>query len=103
MCDARHAKRLAVLLTRLGAQPIRSIPSACHGWTETVAAYRFLDNPHVGFEEILSGHKQATLERIHAQEVALLGKRLISDAIDGGDRGQSGADAPRSAVSTSAA
>ena len=72
MCDARHAKRLAVLLTRLGAQPIRSIPSACHGWTETVAAYRFLDNPHVGFEEILSGHKQATLERIHAQEVALL-------------------------------
>jgi hypothetical protein len=72
MCDARHAKRLAVLLTRLGAQPVSSIPSACHGWTETVAAYRFLDHPHVGFAEILSGHKQATLERIHAQEVAWL-------------------------------
>jgi hypothetical protein len=72
MRDARHAKRLAALLTRLGEQPVSSIPSACHGWTETVAAYRFLDNPHVGFEEILSGHKQATLERIHAQAVALL-------------------------------
>lgn len=70
--DARHAKRLAALLTRLGEQPVSSIPSACRGWAETVAAYRFLDNPHVGFEEILSGHKQATLERIRAQEVALL-------------------------------
>jgi hypothetical protein len=72
MHDARHAKRLAALLSRLGEQPVSSIPSACHGWAETVAAYRFLDNPHVGFEEILSGHKQATLERIHAQEMALL-------------------------------
>jgi hypothetical protein len=37
-----------------------------------VAAYRFLENPNVGFEEILSGHQQATLERIRAQAVALL-------------------------------
>jgi hypothetical protein len=70
--DSRHAKRLATLLTRLGEQPVSSIPSACRGWAETVAAYRFLENPSVGFEEILSGHKQATLERIRAQEVALL-------------------------------
>lgn len=72
MHDARHAKRLATLLARLGEQPVSSIPRACRGWTETVAAYRFLDNPNVGFEEILSGHQQATLERIRAQEVALL-------------------------------
>jgi hypothetical protein len=72
MDDARHAKRLAALLTRLGEQPVRSIPSACHGWTETVAAYRFWDNPRVGVDEILSGHRQATLERLRAQAVALL-------------------------------
>jgi hypothetical protein len=72
MHDARHTKRLATLLARLGEQPVSSIPSACQGWTETMAAYRFLDNPYVGFEEILSGHRQATLERIRAQEVALL-------------------------------
>jgi hypothetical protein len=72
MHDARHAKRLAALLTRLGEQPVSSIPRACQGWAETVAAYRFLDNPSVGFAEILSGHKEATLERIQAQEVALL-------------------------------
>ena len=72
MYDARHAKRLAMLLTQLSEQPVSSIPRACRGWAETVAAYRFLDNPHVGFEEILSGHRQATLERLRAQEVALL-------------------------------
>jgi Transposase DNA-binding len=72
MDDARHAKRLAALLTRLGEQPVSSIPSACRGWTETVAAYRFLDNPRVGVDEILSGHRQATVERLRLQEVGLL-------------------------------
>ena len=38
MHDARHAKRLATLLARLGEKPVSSIPSACRGWTETVAA-----------------------------------------------------------------
>jgi hypothetical protein len=72
MHDARQAKRLATLLTQLSEQPGSSIPRACQGWAETVAAYRFFDNPSVGCETILSGHKQATLERIRGQEVALL-------------------------------
>lgn len=72
MRDVRHAKRLATLLTQLSEQPVSSIPQACHGWAETVAAYRFLENPRVGFAEILSGHKAATVERVRAQEVALL-------------------------------
>jgi hypothetical protein len=72
MHDTRHGKRLATLLSELSERPASSIPSACHGWAETVAAYRFLDNPHVGCEEILSGPKQATLARIRTQEVALL-------------------------------
>jgi hypothetical protein len=70
--DARHAKRLAQLLARLSEKPVPSIPSACHGWAETIAAYRFLDNPAIGEQEILSGHQHATLERIRAQEVVLL-------------------------------
>ena len=72
MHDARHAQRLATLLTRLGERPVSSIPSACQGWAETVAAYRFLENPSVGFAEILSGHKHATVERVRTQAVALL-------------------------------
>jgi hypothetical protein len=37
-----------------------------------VAAYRFLNNPDIGVQEILSGHTHATLERIRTQEVVLL-------------------------------
>jgi Transposase DNA-binding len=64
--DARHAKRLAQLLARLSEKPVHSIPRARHGWAETVAAYRFLDNPAIGEQELLSGHKRATLERMRA-------------------------------------
>ena len=72
MRDARHTKRLAQLLRRLSEGVERSIPQACHGWGETVATYRFLDNPQVGLTEILSGHRAATEDRIRAQPVVLL-------------------------------
>jgi hypothetical protein len=72
MHDTRHTKRLGRLLDRLSARPVNSIPTACHGWAETVAAYRFLDNPGIGVQEILSGHTHATLKRIRAQAVVLL-------------------------------
>jgi hypothetical protein len=72
MHDARHMKRLARLSGRLSERPVSSIPTACHGWAETVAAYRFLNNPDIGVQEILSGHTRATLERIRTQEVVLL-------------------------------
>ena len=48
------------------------IPTACHGWAETVAASRFLNNPDIGVQEMLSGHTHATLERIRTQEVVWL-------------------------------
>jgi Transposase DNA-binding/Transposase Tn5 dimerisation domain len=72
MHDARHTKRLAQLLGRLSERPVGSIPTACHGWAETVAAYRFLNNPDIGVQEIVSGQRYATLERIRTQEVVLL-------------------------------
>jgi hypothetical protein len=43
--DARHAKRLAHLFGRRSEKLVPRIPSACHGWAETVAAYRCLDHP----------------------------------------------------------
>jgi Transposase DNA-binding len=69
--DARHAKRQVQLLTRLSEKPVHSIPRACHGWAETVAAYRFLDHPAVDEQEMLSGQTHATLERIRAQAVVV--------------------------------
>ena len=47
------------------------MPTACHGWAATVVTYRFLNTPDSGVEEMLSGHTQATLERIRPQEVVL--------------------------------
>jgi hypothetical protein len=74
MHEVRHTKRLARLLGRLSARPVGSIPPACHGWAETVAAYRVLHNPALGVQEMLSGHSHATLERIRTPEVVLLGQ-----------------------------
>ena len=70
--DVRHTKRLARLLGRLSEQSVGSIPMACHGWAETMAASRFLHHPDIGVQEILSGHTHATRQRIRAQEVVLL-------------------------------
>ena len=78
MHDARHTKRLARLLGRLSERPVGSIPTACHGWAETMAAYRFLNNPDIGVQEMLSGHTHATLERNRTQAVVLLGQDTTS-------------------------
>jgi Transposase DNA-binding len=65
--EVRHTKRLARLLARLRERPVGSMPPACHGWAETVAASRFLPNPDLGVQEIFSGHPYATRERIRSQ------------------------------------
>lgn len=70
--DARLRTRAALLLERLGAQPSRSIPAACRGWSETLAAYHFLDNDKVTFDEVLASHRAATLQRMACSPVALL-------------------------------
>lgn len=70
--DQRLTNRLALLLKQLGDQPEESIPAACNGWAETLAAYRFFDNDKVTFETVLSSHRGATLERCREHPVVLL-------------------------------
>ena len=72
MPDERLNKRLEKLLTSLSKNGEESIPAACQGWSETKSAYRFFDNDRVGLEEILSGHKEATVGRIAQEEMVLL-------------------------------
>jgi len=69
--DARLNKRAKVLMERFSANPEGSIPSACDGWTETVAAYRFLRNTDVDWRDILAPHWQRTQERMRAHPVML--------------------------------
>lgn len=70
--DKRLIRRLSQLLQRLGDKPTESIPATCHGWSETLAAYRFFDNEKVEFEQILKGHRDATVERIGQQRTVLV-------------------------------
>jgi hypothetical protein len=69
--DARLNKRARILMERLAAEPTASVPKACNGWGETVAAYRFFDNAGVDWRAILEPHWQQTQERMRAQPVVL--------------------------------
>ncbi len=72
MPDVRLKSRLTKILTSLSKNAEESIPASCQGWSETKSVYRFLDNHRVGFDEILSGHKAATIERISKEPMVLL-------------------------------
>ena len=70
--DQRLSKRFKRLLTNLYDLSRNSIPAACGGWNETLAAYRFFDNANVNIEKVLSPHHDATLRRIGASAVVLI-------------------------------
>jgi Transposase DNA-binding/Transposase Tn5 dimerisation domain len=69
--DRRLDSRYRILLEQLSAKPSLSIPAACQGAAETVAAYRFFDNEKTDATKVLQPHRQATLERIRAEAVVI--------------------------------
>ncbi|HEX7934348.1 MAG TPA: IS4 family transposase, partial [Paraburkholderia sp.] len=69
--DARLNKRARLLMERMAADPMASVPKACQGWGETMAAYRFFDNDKVEWHAILEPHWQQTQERMLAHRVVL--------------------------------
>jgi hypothetical protein len=69
--DERRNKRARKLMERLSAKPTASIPMACNGWAETLAAYRFLANDEVEWEDILAPHWAQTQQRMSAHPVVL--------------------------------
>ena len=70
--DKRLNERLAAVLSQLAARPTASIPAACGGRAEMVAAYRFCENDNTSFEAVLQPHRDATRQRIAAQPVVIL-------------------------------
>ncbi len=70
--DKRLNARLGQVLSQLAARPTASIPAACGGRAEMVAAYRFCENEKASFDSVLQSHRDATRERMAAQPVALL-------------------------------
>lgn len=69
--DQRLNRRSKELLATLFADPAASINAACHGWTETNAAYRFFDNDRVALKKILAPHQKATHNRMLRHPVVL--------------------------------
>ncbi|CAP63957.1 transposase [Cupriavidus taiwanensis] len=43
----------------IAEKPTASIPSACGGWAETAAAYRFLAQDELDWRDILAPHCQS--------------------------------------------
>lgn len=58
-------------MERLAADPMASVPKACNGWGETVAAYRFFDNAGVDWRAILEPHWQQTQQRMDTEQIVL--------------------------------
>jgi hypothetical protein len=55
----------------LADKPGSSIPGACAGRAETVAAYRLLAHEDVSWRDVLEAHGQATVRRMSAEAVVL--------------------------------
>ena len=69
--DARLNKRAVLLAERLSQKPGASIPGACESWSETVAAYRFLGNEEVGWDDVMAAHWDASQQRISQHKLVL--------------------------------
>jgi hypothetical protein len=69
--DARLDRRAVLLAERLSQKPGASIPGACKDWSETVAAYRFLGNEGVGWDDVLAAHWDASQKRISQHKLVL--------------------------------
>lgn len=61
--DPRRDRRAKELLKRLAARPTASIPGACDGWSETIAAYRFLGNEEIEWTDVMQPHWERTAAR----------------------------------------
>jgi hypothetical protein len=69
--DPRRDRRAKELLKRLAAKPSESIPGACDGWAETMAAYRFLGNEEVEWTDMMQPHWARTAARMQQHAVVL--------------------------------
>jgi hypothetical protein len=76
--DKRLNERLKTVLDQLAARPRASIPAACGGHSELVAAYRLFNNEKAAFDRVLQPHIDATETRVGAQEVVI----VVSDTTE---------------------
>jgi hypothetical protein len=71
LADACLNNRARLLMQRLLADPIASVPKAMPGFGETMAAHRFFDNENVDWHALLEPHWWHTQKRMEAHRVVL--------------------------------
>ena len=70
--DIRLNKRITTLMNSFSDSPSGRIPKITKGWKETIAAYRFFNNKNITADKILLLYKEATLDKIKAENLVLL-------------------------------
>ena len=70
--DQRLDARFPIVMDDLSEKPSASIPTACGGWTDTHATYRFFKSKRVDAQKVLAPHREATLDRIAEHDVVLI-------------------------------
>ena len=69
--DPRRDRRAKELVKRFASRPAASIPGACEGWAESIAAYRFLGNEHIDWRDMMQPHWDRTTARMGQLPVVL--------------------------------
>lgn len=70
--DTRIDSRCKHLFKRMYNDPDRSFPKIADSWGALKASYRFMNNPKVSREKLLSAHIQQTVIRCNAQRTILV-------------------------------
>jgi hypothetical protein len=71
--DPRRTDRLVKVASALAKNPSASLPHAMETWGETLGAYRFLNNPTLGYEDIIMPHWTQTYhDAAHGSRTLLL-------------------------------
>jgi hypothetical protein len=69
--DERRNDRAKRLLIRFAEKPTQSIVGVSHGWSETLAAHRFIGNDAFEWHDIMQPHCRRTHERMSRESVVL--------------------------------
>jgi hypothetical protein len=98
--DRRLKPRATTIVGQIFGKMGESIPAACQDYANTKAAYRFFDNDSVNEEDILSGHFQATTERIAATDAPVLFLHDTTEHCFKREAGVMGRDGKRNKITT---
>ena len=70
--DLRRTDRLVKMATAIAENPSASLPESMRNWGDTLAAYRFLDNPDITHEQIMLPHWMNTRQEAMQRSRVLL-------------------------------